>query len=274
VRNHRVLLLAVPLLAVSTAIGGCSAATVREARIQQPARSESTRSPSVPITWGKPVFVDTFSGTTLNLSRWYIYDDPEGKYSGVHRTRSSVQVRDGSLRLIGHYERPYGFVSGGVSYNINQTYGRWVVKFRADSGEGYEPIVLLWPKGTWPAHGEIDIAEVLSSDRHGAGEFLHLGQANRFIGHRIPNSVNFTKWHILAVDWLPGHITFWLDGKQTWTVRRKRGSRNYIPSTPFHLALQNDAGCDHQCAPSTSRSRRVVMQVAWVKIYAAPSRAK
>lgn len=255
-------------------MGGCSAATVREARIQQPVRSESPRPPSVPITWGKPAFVDTFSGTTLNLSRWYIYDDPAGKYSGIRRTRSSVQVRDGSLRLIGHYERPYGYVSGGISYNINQTYGRWVVKFRAGSGAGYEPIVLLWPKGTWPAHGEIDMAEVLNSDRHGAGEFLHLGKANRFIGHRIPNSVNFTKWHILAVDWLPGHITFWLDGKQRWTVKRKTGGRNYIPSTPFHLALQNDAGCDHQCAPSTSKSSRVVMQVAWVKIYAAPSRAK
>jgi beta-glucanase (GH16 family) len=274
VRTHRVLLIALPLLAVSTAIAGCSATTVREARIQQPARSEITRSPSVPISWGKPVFVDTFSGTTLNLSRWYIYDDPHGKYSGIRRTRSSVQVRGGSLRLIGHYERPYGYVSGGISYNINQTYGRWVVKFRADSGPGYEPIVLLWPKGTWPAHGEIDMAEVLNPDRHGAGEFLHLGRANRFIGHRIPNSVNFTKWHILAVDWFPRHITFWLDGKQRWTVKRTAGTRNYIPSTPFHLALQNDAGCDHQCAPSTSQSSRVVMQVTWIKIYAAPSRAR
>jgi beta-glucanase (GH16 family) len=234
----------------------------------------STPAPLVPTRWGKPVFADTFSGTRLNLSRWYIYDDPAGRYSGVRRTRSSVQVRGGSLRLTGHYERRYGHVSGGISYNINQTYGRWVVKFRADSGAGYEPIVLLWPKGTWPADGEIDMAEVLNSDRHGAGEFLHLGKSNRFIGHRIPNSVDFTKWHILAVDWLPGHITFWLDGKQRWTVKRKTGNHNYIPSTPFHLALQNDAGCDHQCAPSSSKSRRVVMQVAWVKIYAAPAGAR
>ena len=109
----------------------------------------------------------------------------------------------------------------------------------------------------------------------GAGEFLHLGKDNSFIGHAIPRSVSFTQWHVLAVDWLVSHITFWLDGKPMWTVQRKTGSNNFVPSTPFHLALQNDAGCaNHKCRPNKSTSPRVVMQVDWVRIYAAPAGAR
>lgn len=227
------------------------------------------------IKWGNPAWADTFNGSRLNNKRWSVYDDPTGKYSGVRRTKQSVKVHNGSLEIIGHRQKPYGYVGGGLSYDFDQTYGRWSVRFRADRGAGWEPVVLLWPKGTWPADGEIDMAEISSADRHGAGEFLHLGKTNRFIGHPIPQSVNFTKWHILAVDWLPGHITFWLDGRKLWTVRKKSGNQNYIPSTPFHLAMQNDAGCaNHTCKPGKSTPKRVVMQVDWIRIWTAPSGAR
>jgi beta-glucanase (GH16 family) len=233
--------------------------------------SNGSSKPSSPINWGKPSWADTFNGTKLNTKRWSVYDDPTGKYSGWRRTPSSVRVHSGHLEIIGHYQRPYGYVGGGLSYRHNQTYERWSVRFRADSGAGWEPVVLLWPEGKWPSDGEIDMAEISNPDRRGAGEFLHLGRNNRFIGKAIPKSVNFTKWHILAVDWLPGHITYWLDGKRLWTVIRRKGSKNYVPNTPFHLAMQNDAGCaDHKCKPNKSGPKRVVMQVDWVRIWDLP----
>ena len=227
------------------------------------------------IKWGKPAWADTFNGTELNLKRWTVYDDPTGKYSGWKRTLQSVKVHDGSLEIIGHYQRPYGYVGGGLSYNLNQTYGRWAVRFRADSGSGWEPVVLLWPKGKWPDDGEIDMAEISNPSRHGAGEFVHLGAKNQQVGQPIPSSADFTKWHILAVDWLPSHITFWLDGKPLWTIKRAKGRRNFIPSTPFHLAMQNDVGCaTHLCKPNKSTPRRVIMQVDWIRIWTAPAGAR
>ncbi len=186
------------------------------------------------------------------------------------RTPDSVRVKGGYLQLIGHKDKRYGDVGGGISYNTNSLYGRWEVRFRGDAGAGYEPIVLLWPEGKWPDDGEIDLAEVFNSQRHGSGEFLHMGAANRGIGHHISSDVDFTKWHTIAVDWLPDHITFWLDGKAQWTVKRAAGDNNYIPSTPFHLALQNDAGCDGHCKPNKNTPARVIMDVDWVKIYAMP----
>ena len=223
-------------------------------------------------SWGQPVFTDNFSGTRLNQNNWSVYNDPHA--DGDHhprRTKSSVRVLGGSLRLIGHFQKPYGFVSGGISYNTNQTYGRWVIRFRADAGSGYAPVILLWPQLKWPGDGEIDIAEITNPARHGGGEFLHIGAANDQIGHRIPSTVDFTRWHIMAVDWLPGSVSFWLDGKRLWSVHRASGDGAFIPSTPFHLALQNDQGCDNGCQPDESIPRRVVMQVDWVKIYAAPA---
>jgi licheninase len=230
--------------------------------------------PAKAINWGAPTWADTFNGTRLNLKRWSKYVDPTGKLSGWRRTKASVRVHNGELQVIGHRQAPYGLVGGGLSYNIDQTYGRWAVRFRADAGSGWEPVVLLWPKGTWPDDGEIDMAEIKNSTRLGAGEFLHLGVTNRFIGHPIPASVNFTRWHILSVDWLPGHITFWLDGRKLWTVPRRTGDQDYVPSTPFHLALQNDVGCDdHQCRPGGSTPKRVVMHIDWVRIWKAPASA-
>lgn len=225
-----------------------------------------------PINWGNPVFQTTFNGARLDTARWSAYDDPSGKLSGWRRTLQSVRVRDGLLELIGHYQKPYGYVGGGLSYNFGRTYGRWVVRFRADRRAGYEPVVLLWPQdNNWPTEGEIDLAEIYSARRLGAGEFLHLDSHNDQTGNPIPPSVDFSKWHTLSVDWLPSHITFWLDGRSIWTVDRKPGGPNYIPSTPFHLAFQIDEGCsDHKCMPNASTPAQTRMQVAWVKIYAAP----
>jgi beta-glucanase (GH16 family) len=252
-------------LAAATTAAAAQAGAPASAPATSPAAASS-------INWGKPVFTDNFSGTKLNLKSWGVYNDPQANGTGdPRRTKSSVRVRDGFLELIGHYQKPYGDVSGGVANNLNRTYGRWVVRFRADAGAGYAPVVLLWPQGknAWPANGEIDMAEITHANRHGAGEFLHLGK-DHFIGKKIPTSVNFTKWHTLAVDWLPDHVTYWLDGRPLWTVKRRSGSSNYVPSKPFHLALQNDQGCDDSCKPDKATPRQVIMQIDWVKVYAAP----
>jgi hypothetical protein len=228
-----------------------------------------------PTDCGKPELSETFSGNTMNPGQWTVYDDPGGS---TPRTPESVTVAGGYLDLIGHYQAPYGYVGGGLKSDINQTYGCWVVRFRADEGAGYEPVVLLWPEGSH-ADGEIDMAEVYpgsakpaSTNRLGGGQFLHIGVDNAFIGHPIPDSVNFAQWQTVAVDWLPDRLTMYINGTQTWAVGTDNQGTDYIPDTPFHLALQMDEGCTNdRCSPNSSTPSQVLMQVAWVKIFAAPS---
>jgi beta-glucanase (GH16 family) len=268
VKTYRIMLPALFVLAssVGVAFGSPASGTTH--------RTHGLSAPSTPAVthWGKPIFVDNFQGRKLNLKNWAVYNDPNPSRKPVpRRTKSSVKVRHGSLELIGHYQKPYGDVGGGISYNVNQTYGRWVVRFRAAIGAGYGPVILLWPQNNkdWPTDGEIDLAEITDSGRQGLHENLHIGAANHHVGNWI-GSVNATKWHTLAVDWLPDRITFWIDGKPEWRITPTSYPYNYIPDTPFHLALQLDQGCDGNCKASKNTPKRVIMQVNWVKIYAAP----
>jgi licheninase len=256
-------------------VAGCTTAAQRMPTYlpnARPTSSASAHKQPLGVRWGKPVFSYKFNGTRLDTSRWIIYNDPFGTHSGVRRTPQSVTVQNGALRITGHYQAPYGYVGGGVASRFNQTYGKWEVRFRADAGAGWEPVVLLWPQGS-PANGEIDMAEIKAPNRHGAGEFLHLGPHSHFAWHHIPPAVNFTKWHTIGVEWLPGRVTFFLDGKQTWSVHGQPGtSSNFVPSTPFHFALQNDAGCAfHNCRPPSGFQGKVVMEVKWVRVWVMPS---
>jgi beta-glucanase (GH16 family) len=217
--------------------------------------------------------VDRFNGSALGPS-WRVYNDPTGS---TPRTIQSAAVSGGFLNLVGHYQAPYGYVGGGVADVNNQTYGMWQIQFRADAGAGYEPVVLLWPEGTWPNDGEIDIAEVFpgtahpaSTNRLGDGQFLHMGANNNFLQDHL-HGVNFSQWQTLAVTWVPGKITWYLNGQPTWTVTAGEGGMDYIPDTPFHLALQMDENCNQRCSPDPATPDDVTMQVNWVKIWAYPS---
>jgi hypothetical protein len=214
--------------------------------------------PAGPVQW-KLIFATDFNGTSLP-SPWYAYNDPNG---ATPRTLQSVKVTNGMLELIGHYQSPYGWVGGGVAYGDDQTYGRWEVRFRGEVSSGFDPVVLLWPHGTWPTDGEIDVAEVTGADRQGGWENLHIGPTNQVMRNEIPSSVDFTQWHTMAVDWLPDHITMWLDGKAIWTVPASTG---FVPTTPFHMALQLDEGCGGNCQ-TDSQTQQNIMYVDWVRIY-------
>jgi beta-glucanase (GH16 family) len=183
-----------------------------------------------------------------------------------------VQVRNGELQLIGGFNDQGKDVSGGVGHKFNQKYGRWEIRFRADKGAGYSPGVLLWPKSeNWPDDGEIDIAEIPKGNRSKAWNFLHNGPHNSFKGS--PMVADFSQWHTVAVDWLPDHVTYWLDGVRQWTVMPPAYSKSLIPTTsPMHLALQNDQGCNGfiECRNAQTPAK-VIMHVDWVKIYKAPA---
>jgi beta-glucanase (GH16 family) len=149
-------------------------------------------------------------------------------------------------------------------------YGRWEVRFRVDRGPGYSAVALLWPEhdNDWPQAGEIDFTEVNRGARTTDNLTVH-----KFAGNDVRSGAmhaDFTKWHTIAVEWLPGHVSFYLDGvRQSFLVTAH--SRMVPDAEPMHLALQFDQGCDDwfQCRDATTPPK-VVMQVDWVKIFAPP----
>ncbi|MFG1876140.1 family 16 glycosylhydrolase [Sphaerisporangium sp. NPDC049003] len=211
--------------------------------------------------WGTPVFVEDFDGTGIDRSKWEVYDSPDAQVNP--RTARATAVHDGMLQMTGGF---YGGkdLSGGVASHLSQTYGRWEVRFRGEVGAGYSLVTLLWPSSQGGEYSEIDFAEVIDPTRRTGGIYIHRGEAEQA---QSQVRADFTQWHTVAVDWLPGRLTFWLDGRQTWDYTGPR-----VPEgRPMHLTLQNDVVCN-QWSPcrDSSTPKTVSMFVDWVRIYRAP----
>jgi Glycosyl hydrolases family 16 len=214
--------------------------------------------------WGAPVLADDFGGATLDASKWQVYSAPD---AASHRgIAAGTHVAGGHLMLVGGL---YGGrdQSAGIISRYAQTYGRWEARLRADPGNGYSATAFLWPLHMGaPEWAEIDFAEILSGNRRSGGLFIHHGKDDRQV--QRTTRADFTKWHTVAVDWLPDHVTFWMDGKKTWTYQ---GS--YVPrQSQMQLYLRNEMRDGFHRTSGTPE--RTAMEVDWIRVYRPPSAAR
>ena len=230
-----------------------------------PAAASGCPKPAAPKGWGPLAFADDFTGTRLDTGRWSVYDSPAGK---PPRDPARVTVGGGELRITGGKGPDGRDVSGGLSSDVNLKYAHVDLCLRVDKGAGYSAIALLWPQSeNWPADGEIDIAEVNRGARAYANSFVHNHANNDRLGHST--LADFTKWHVLSVDWTPDRVTFYLDGSKQWTVGLDPRTAGLVPTTSaMHLAIQLDQGCDAfvECRTAATPAE-VVMHIDWVRGY-------
>lgn len=203
---------------------------------------------------------DEFAGTALDLDRWRVYNGPGTDNVGA-RLPSAVEVKDGSLVITGR-----GDVSGGIAWRAGGaiTHGRWEFRARSDKGNGYSPVILLWPDSDrWPQDGEIDIMEVPSGDRSSSSLSLHWGPDDQQEVQAFPG--DFSQWHVFALDWQDDYVTLFIDGVEQYTTR----TPDAIPTGPMHLAIQNDVGPIGNWVPprDASTPAKVSLYVDWVRIY-------
>jgi Glycosyl hydrolases family 16 len=250
-------------IALAVAAGGCSH---HSSRVTQGGNGGGQgKAPSgASKTWGTPILSDDFGGTQLDPNKWQVYEAPD---ASTHRgIAAGTHVSDGKLMLVG------GLYDGkdqgaGVISRFSQTYGRWEARVRSDPGAGYSATAFLWPVHMGdPEFAEIDFAEILSANRHSGGLFIHHGRDDQQV-QRTTHS-DFTKWHTVAVDWLPDHVTFWMDGKKTWTYK---GS--FVPKqSMMQLYLRNEMRNGFHRTSDTPQ--KITMQVDWIRVYRAPSPAR
>ena len=198
-----------------------------------------------------------FRGTKLDKRMWSAYTGAGNEGVGT-RLPSAISVNNG-LQISAK-----GNVSGGMAQNYGQTYGRWIVRAAMEKGTGYGPAILLWPDSEkWPEDGEIDLVEMPRGDRSRALLSAHYGKNNDQQSHGVPG--DFTQWHTFAIDWLPDRLTFYIDGVAQYEITDPAA----IPTTPHHLAIQNDVGkcgsfigCRDANTPET-----VSLYVSSVRVY-------
>ncbi len=220
---------------------------------------------AAPAGW-KLAFADDFRGPSLDTN-FTAYSGQPGGDRVAWWSPSHVTVDDGMLQLATYQDKRgssggTGWVSGGVSSHLAQTYGTYLVRMRVDGGAGVAAVALLWPTVGWPP--EVDFYEDGSPDNTRTWDraTLHSGSTNVQIQHWI-KGVDFTQWHTLGVQWTPGHLAYTLDG-QVWATVAGAD----VPSTPMRLDLQT------QFLPlslTAATPARVTMDVDWVVEYAPAS---
>lgn len=181
------------------------------------------------------------------------------------------------------------------------TYGRFEVRAKMPLGQGMWPAIWMLPAedhyGSWAASGEIDILEAVNwgakcktcdgkienrviGTIHYGGEWPH----NKYKGGEAEIEGSIEDFHVYAVEWKEGEITWFVNDREYLTLTSKDwktktllgGKKNASApfDRPFYLIMnvavgghlpeaKNEGGLDLKNFPKS-------MEVDWVRVYQRP----
>jgi beta-glucanase (GH16 family) len=252
---------------VSVALAAASVAAVI-AGTTAGAASSSVSGMSMPgdfKTWQR-TFSDDFNGDALDRTKWSPYAGTNKSTSMSHFDRGQTIVSGGILTLRTTFNGTSG-MGAGVSQAVSggQSYGKWVVRMRAQKAAGINYALMLYPEnGAWPP--EVDFAEDGGGDRTHTTATLHYTPKNLQI-HNTLRGVDFSKWHNLGVILTPGHVQYTIDGR-VWAEYDSSG----VPNEKMWLGIQtgifNCSDRSISCVDSTTPAT-TDLQIDWVARYSA-----
>ncbi|WP_264005476.1 carbohydrate-binding domain-containing protein [Mycolicibacterium sphagni] len=189
-------------------------------------------------SWANPSDPNKVVYVGANGQQWLTYPQT---YTDTyqHRPYRADQVLSVSNGVLDFYlhnvngqpagANPSPVLPNGTQY---QTYGRYSARLKVDTPtlSEYHIAFLLWPQSElWPNDGEEDFPEGALSSTSNA--YAHYARA---AGGQdgVNTGVAFTGWHVYTVEWLPGHVRFYLDDVLVLD------STKYVPSKPMRWQLQ------------------------------------
>ncbi|MEV4437183.1 glycoside hydrolase family 16 protein [Streptomyces sp. NPDC049585] len=214
---------------------------------------------------------------------WEYYTDRPGNVSLDGRGHLAITARHEKRRGMRCASGPCDITSGRIKTKgrFARAYGRFEARIRIPRGQGLWPA--FWMMGAdsdrvaWPANGEIDVMEALGRQPdtvhgavHGPGYVAQGIERHTRLGAGGRLSDDF---HTYRVDWVPGRITWYLDGKAYGSAsadRLRRGQR-WVFDHPHYLLLNLAVGGDWPGPPDRSTPFPARMLVDYVRVYA-PSR--
>jgi beta-glucanase (GH16 family) len=158
-------------------------------------------------------------------------------------------------------------------------HGRIEARLKLPRGQGIWPA--FWMLGDsfatagWPACGEIDIMEVLGHEPHKLYGTLHgpgYSASAGVTGHVVlpPGPSLSDGYHVYAVDWEPGRITWLLDGRPYHTVvaaNLPAGGRWVFDDDRFFLLLNLAVGGRWPGYPDETTTFPQELRVDYVRVY-------
>lgn len=246
-------------------------------------------------------FVDEFSGSKLDTSKWVSQQTAVSGHSGNKadcwvNSPNNISVASGTLRLTSRKESvpfvcnsPHGryttsYTSGSVSTwgKFQQTYGRWQIraKFPDATVTGSHSALWLYPRdeayGSWPKSGEIDIAEFYSRLPDRVLPVIHYnaqGRANRTTTNKKCMVANPSNFHVYTAEWTSTAIKIWIDGALCvdHTINARRPLTGAAPfDKPFVTYLTQSLGIGQNRFRDRGRHQTPLplrTEVDWVHVW-------
>jgi beta-glucanase (GH16 family) len=176
---------------------------------------------------------------------------------------------------------PCNITSGRIKTKskFSRAYGLFEARMKVPAGQGLWPA--FWMMGAdeathpWPANGEIDVMEIIGREPgtvfgtgHGPG-FVDAGLGGSYT---LPHGRQFARrFHVFAVNWSPGRVTWLVDGRRYFTLNKSSLQRGqtWVFDHPFYLLLNLAVGGDWPGPPNRSTVFPARLLVDWVRVYAA-----
>lgn len=197
---------------------------------------------------------DEFDGTALNRGDWNVELHAPGwvnaEWQEYVDSEENIYLKDGKLIL-----KPVKTVNanGEATYTSgrintqnkhNFKYGIFEARVKVPEGKGYLPAFWLMAAnenqyGQWPRCGEIDIMEVHGSDTSQSYGTIHYGNPHKESQgtYQLSEGTYADDYHTFAVEWLPGRINWYVDGKLFYTeddwYSRTEGQGEITYPAPF-----------------------------------------
>jgi beta-glucanase (GH16 family) len=168
-----------------------------------------------------PIWSDEFDGTSLDMSKWNIYDKADGSDSWYRP--QNVAVYDGTLKIY-NYEELYngrhwtgGYIDTAPASSAHPQYKYLVARVKHS-----DPDIYIW--ATWWTVGwvggslvwppELDICEVMGGPGASPGQTYHWnGAAGGDVYAGCSTGVDESQWHTYGAYWTATRApVFYVDG--------------------------------------------------------------
>ena len=158
----------------------------------------------------------------------------------------------------------YNYTSGVLTSQgaFSQAYGYFEVRAQLPEGKGLWPAFwLLNENEQWPP--ELDIMEVIGSETNWLTQTIHTDTGNATSGNTWSIDKLSTGYHSYGMDWTQSQITFYLDGKQTWSMATPSDL-----NSPMYMVLNLAVGGNWPGTPdATTNWANAKYNIDYVRVY-------
>jgi beta-glucanase (GH16 family) len=257
--------------------------------------SSPSSGPSPTGTW-KMVWSDDFDGSSLDPAKWAAlnqstYGDGNKEVACLMSRPENVQVAGGQLQISARHETPPLQCGGqdtrfpqGRDYSSGMiltrdlaswTYGRFEIRAKLPTTPGHS-------QGMWPAlwlrpvdggDGEIDIMEAVGGPASQPANHVEQTVWYDYSGSHpkisksagLPSGATDTGFHVDALEWEPGSLTFSVDGHQT--MRADASWVKQAFARPFFLRINLAVGGSWPGEPDAETTLPSSLDVDYVHVY-------